>query len=388
MKITGKNVFTVGDGNHTVSPNLILVVRGNSRRYVFRYREPGKRFDKSIGPAKNITLTEAKAMADELRSKLALGGNVQTRKEKKEESVQVVPLFKTYAFETIDRLKEVKRWRNKKHAQQCRNTIEKYTFPFIGDKPINEITREDVLNILKPIWLEKNETASRVRGRLENVLAYAVTDGILPSNPATWRGNLDRYLAPQSKVKVVKHHEAMPFEQLQEKVKCLIPANNRTRQVILFTILTASRIGESVPACWNEIDFKNRVWSVPPERRKDGKPYPHRVPLSTQAIDLLNSIERQGEKIFEDPDRKASSRYSLTGLLKRMTGTDATMHGFRSTFRDWCAENDVPEILAEKSMMHTTGNAVVQAYQRSDLLEQRREVMQLWADAVFERVED
>jgi integrase len=389
MKITSKNVFTVEDGNHTVAPNLILVVRGNTRRFVFRYSENGKRTDKALGPARKLSLSDAKALADELRSKLALGEEIKTRRERKEkENTSDVPVFKTYAIETIDRLQEVKRWRNKKHAQQWRNTIEQYAFPFIGEKPINEITREDVLNILKPIWLEKNETASRVRGRLENVLAYAVTDGILPSNPATWRGNLDRYLAPQSKVKVVKHHEAMPFEQLQEKVKCLIPANNRTRQVILFTILTASRIGESVPACWNEIDLKNRVWSVPPERRKDGKPFPHRVPLSTQAIDLLNSIERQGEKIFEDPDRKASSRYSLTGLLKRMTGTDATMHGFRSTFRDWCAENDVPEILAEKSMMHQTGDAVVQAYQRSDLLEQRREVMQRWADAVFEKVED
>ena len=389
MKITSKNVFTVEDGNHTVAPNLILVVRGNTRRFVFRYSENGKRTDKALGPARKLSLSDAKALADELRSKLALGEEIKTRRERKEkENTPDIPVFKTYAIETIDRLQEVKRWRNKKHAQQWRNTIEQYAFPFIGEKPINEITREDVLNILKPIWLEKNETASRVRGRLENILAYAVTDGILPSNPAAWRGNLDRYLAPQSKVKVVKHHEAMPFEQLQEKVKCLIPANNRTRQVILFTILTASRIGESVPACWNEIDFKNRVWSVPPERRKDGKPFPHRVPLSTQAIDLLNSIERQGEKIFEDPDRKASSRYSLTGLLKRMTGTDATMHGFRSTFRDWCAENDVPEILAEKSMMHQTGDAVVQAYQRSDLLEQRREVMQRWADAVFEKVND
>lgn len=389
MKITSKNVFTVEDGNHTVAPNLILVVRGNTRRFVFRYSENGKRTDKALGPARKLSLSDAKALADELRSKLALGEEIKTRRERKEkENTPDMPVFKTYAIETIDRLQEVKRWRNKKHAQQWRNTIEQYAFPFIGEKPINEITREDVLNILKPIWLEKNETASRVRGRLENILAYAVTDGILPSNPAAWRGNLDRYLAPQSKVKVVKHHEAMPFEQLQEKVKCLIPANNRTRQVILFTILTASRIGESVPACWNEIDFKNRVWSVPPERRKDGKPFPHRVPLSTQAIDLLNSIERQGEKIFEDPDRKASSRYSLTGLLKRMTGTDATMHGFRSTFRDWCAENGVPEILAEKSVMHQTGNAVVQAYQRSDLLEQRREVMQRWADAVFEKIDD
>lgn len=389
MKITSKNVFTVEDGNHTVAPNLILVVRGNTRRFVFRYSENGKRTDKALGPARKLSLSDAKALADELRSKLALGEEIKTRRERKEkENTPDMPVFKTYAIETIDRLQEVKRWRNKKHAQQWRNTIEQYAFPFIGEKPINEITREDVLNILKPIWLEKNETASRVRGRLENILAYAVTDGILPSNPAAWRGNLDRYLAPQSKVKVVKHFEAMPFSVLQEKMKCLIPANNRTRRVILFTILTASRIGESVPARWDEIDFKNRVWSVPPERRKDSKPFPHRVPLSTQAIDLLNSIERQGEKIFDAPNRKADSRYSLTGLLKRMTGTDATMHGFRSTFRDWCAENGVPEILAEKSVMHQTGNAVVQAYQRSDLLEQRREVMQRWADAVFEKIDD
>lgn len=389
MKITSKNLFTVADGNYTLAPNLILVVRGSTRRFIFRYQENLKRIDKSIGSAKRISLPEAKAMADELRSKLALGDDVKTRKEKKEKgNTPEVPVFKTYAFETIERLKEVKRWRNKKHAQQWRNTIEQYAFPFIGDKPINEITREDVLNVLKPIWLEKNETASRVRGRIENILAYAVSDGFLPSNPAAWRGNLDRYLAPQSKVKVVKHHEAMPFNVLQEKVKCLIPANTRSRQAILFTILTASRVGESVPARWDEIDFKNRIWSVPPERRKDGKPFPHRVPLSTQAIELLNSIERQGEEIFSVSAEKLGSRYSLTGRLKRMTKTDATMHGFRSTFRDWCAENGVPDILAEKSMMHVTGDAVVLAYQRSDLLEQRREVMQRWADAVFEKVSD
>ena len=209
MKITSKNVFTVEDGNHTVAPNLILVVRGNTRRFIFRYSENGKRTDKSLGPARKLSLSDAKALADELRSKLALGEEIKTRRERKEkENTPDVPVFKTYAIETIDRLQEVKRWRNKKHANQWRNTIEQYTFPFIGDKPINEITREDVLNILKPIWLEKNETASRVRGRLENILAYAVTDGILPSNPAAWRGNLDRYLAPQSKVKVVKHFEA------------------------------------------------------------------------------------------------------------------------------------------------------------------------------------
>lgn len=388
MKITSKSVFTVGDGNHTVSPNLILVVRGNSRRFIFRYRDRGNRFDKSIGPAKNISLTEAKAIADDLRSKLSLGEEVKTPKEMKPHNDKVeVPLFKTYAIETVNRLQEVKRWKNKKHVQQWHNTLETYVYPVIGDKPINEISRDDVLDVLNPIWIEKNETASRVRGRIENILAYAVSDGILLSNPAAWRGNLDRFLAPQSKVKTVKHHEAMPMSVLQDKVKCFIPANNRTRQVILFTILTASRVGESAPAKWNEIDFENRVWSVPPERRKDQKPYPHRVPLSTQALELLNSIERQGEEIFSVSAKNLGSRYSLTGLLKRMTNTEATMHGFRSTFRDWCAENDVPETVAEKCLMHATGNAVVQAYQRSDLLEQRREVMQKWADAVFEKLD-
>lgn len=389
MKITSKNVFTVEDGNHTVAPNLILVVRGNTRRFVFRYSENGKRTDKALGPARKLSLSDAKALADELRSKLALGEEIKTRRERKEkENTPDVPVFKTYAIETIDRLQEVKRWRNKKHANQWRNTIEQYTFPFIGDKPINEITREDVLNILKPIWLEKNETASRVRGRLENILAYAVTDGILPSNPAIWRGNLDRDLPPPSKIQVVEHYEAMPLEVLQEKISCFYPADTRTRQVILFTILTASRVGESVPARWNEIDWENRIWSVPPERRKDQKPYPHRVPLSDQAIELLNSVERKGEEIFCFNADNLGSRYSLAHLLQQMTDTTATMHGFRSTFRDWAAENGVPDTIAEKCLMHVTGNAVVQAYQRSDLLEQRREVMQAWADAVFEKVED
>lgn len=178
----------------------------------------------------------------------------------------------------------------------------------------------------------------------------------------------------------------MPLDVLQEKISCLYPADTRTRQVILFTILTASRVGESVPARWDEIDWENRIWSVPPERRKDQKPYPHRVPLSDQAMELLNSIERKGEEIFCLKADDLGSRYSLAHLLQRITKTTATMHGFRSTFRDWAAENGVPDTVAEKCLMHVTGNAVVQAYQRSDLLEQRREVMQAWADAVFAKL--
>ncbi|WP_371873899.1 tyrosine-type recombinase/integrase [Parasutterella muris] len=260
--------------------------------------------------------------------------------------------------------------------------------PVLGKKKMSEISRQDVLDVLKPIWMTRNETASRLRGRLENIFAYAVSDGLMAYNPALWRGNLDRELPPPSKVQNAGHLEAMPLKELQEKIHCFLPPKNRTRQVILFTILTASRVGESAPARWDEIDWENKIWSVPPERRKDQKKYPHRVPLSRQAIELLKGIERKGDLIFCIDASNQGSKYSLRPLLQRMTGTKATMHGFRSTFRDWAAENGVPDTVAEKCLMHTTGNAVVQAYQRSDLLEQRREVMQAWADAVFEKYKE
>lgn len=383
-KVTVKNVFKLPDGKHSVGPNLNLVVRGNSRTYVFRYSVDGKRKEKSLGSAEKISISQAREQAEKFRVGLSEGHAPKTNKEvlvedaRKEEA----PTFEAYALKTIDKIASVRMWKNAKHKAQWFSTVKAYALPVLGKKKLADIKKQDILEILKPIWLTKNETASRVRGRLENIFSYAVSDGLMEFNPALWRGNLDRELPPPDKVQKVKHHESISLAQLQEKIKCFLPANNRTRQVILFTILTASRVGESVPARWDEIDFKNKVWSVPSERRKDGKPYPHRVPLSTQAVELLKSLDRTGEYIFSIKDT-LGSRYSLAVLLKRMTGTQATMHGFRSTFRDWAAENGVPDIVAEKCLMHSTGSAVVQAYQRSDLLEQRRDVMQRWADAVF-----
>ncbi len=383
-KVTVKNVFKLPDGKHSVGPNLNLVVRGNSRTYVFRYSVDGKRKEKSLGSAEKISISQAREQAEKFRVGLSEGHAPKTNKEVLVEDVrkEEAPTFETYALKTIDKIASVRMWKNAKHKAQWFSTVKTYALPVLGKKKLADIKKQDILEILKPIWLTKNETASRVRGRLENIFSYAVSDGLMEFNPALWRGNLDRELPPPGKVQKVKHHESISLAQLQEKIKCFLPANNRTRQVILFTILTASRVGESVPARWDEIDFKNKVWSVPSERRKDGKPYPHRVPLSTQAVELLKSLDRTGEYIFSIKDT-LGSRYSLAVLLKRMTGTQATMHGFRSTFRDWAAENGVPDTVAEKCLMHSTGSAVVQAYQRSDLLEQRREVMQRWADAVF-----
>ena len=387
-KVTAKNIFTLPEGRHSVAPNLNLRVRDGKRTYVLRYCIGGKRKDKHLGSADDLSLTEAKRLADKLRSELAEGKLPQTARDKLAEKLKEAdaPTFEKYALEAIEKIASVRVWKNAKHKAQWFATVRAYAFPVLGKKKLSEIKKADVLEVLRPIWSTKTETASRVRGRLENIFSYAVTDGLMEFNPAIWRGNLDRDLPPPSKIQIVEHHEAMPLEVLQEKISCFYPADTRTRQVILFTILTASRVGESVPARWDEIDWENRIWSVPPERRKDQKPYPHRVPLSDQAMELLNSIERKGEEIFCLKADDLGSRYSLAHLLQQMTNTTATMHGFRSTFRDWAAENGVPDTIAEKCLMHVTGNAVVQAYQRSDLLEQRREVMQAWADAVFAKL--
>lgn len=386
MQVTAKNLFKLPDGRHPVAPNLILVVRGSSRSFVFRYTLAGKRREKSLGSANKITVSQAKELVEKFRVGLADGAAPITPKESLDKEIKGELTFEDYALETIKKIASVRMWRNAKHKEQWFTTVRVYAFPVLGKKKLSEIKKADILAVLEPLWSTKTETASRVRGRLENIFSYAVADGLMDFNPALWRGNLDRDLPPASKVQPVKHQEAMPLEELQEKIGCLYPANTRTKQAILFTILTASRVGESVPARWEEIDWENRIWSVPPERRKDQKPYPHRVPLSDQAIELLKSIERKGDHIFGISEESLGSRYTLTKLLKRLTGTTATMHGFRSTFRDWAAENGVPDIVAEKCLMHTTGNAVVQAYQRSDLLEQRREVMQQWADTVFSEV--
>ena len=387
-KVTAKNIFTLPEGRHSVAPNLNLRVRNGKRTYVLRYCIGGKRKDKHLGSADDLSLTEAKRLADKLRSELAEGKLPRTAKDKLAEKLKEAdaPTFEKYALEAIEKIASVRVWKNAKHKAQWFSTVRAYAFPILGKKKLSEIKKADVLEVLQPIWSVKTETASRLRGRLENIFSYAVTDGLMEFNPALWRGNLDRDLPPPSKIQVVEHHEAMPLEVLQEKISCFYPADTRTRQVILFTILTASRVGESVPARWDEIDWENRVWSVPPERRKDQKPYPHRVPLSDQAIELLNSMEKKGEEIFCFNADNLGSRYSLAHLLQKMTDTTATMHGFRSTFRDWAAENGVPDNVAEKCLMHVTGNAVVQAYQRSDLLEQRRGVMQAWADAVFAKL--
>ena len=287
-KVTLKNYLTLPEGFYTVAPNLVYIVRGNTRRFVFRYMIGGKRYDKAIGPASRIDLTQAKNMAKELLGKLASGESLlATRKERLEQDYKEndTPTFKKFSEQTLEKIKEVKCWRNEKTYSNMVKYFDTYVYPVVGNKRIDEIKREDILAVLQPIWTTKNETAQKIRTRLENILSYAVNDGYLEFNCALWKGNLDQYLPPSSKVRTVKHYTAMPLKELQEKVSCFLPTKRGPCQIIVFT-LTACRVGETTGAKWSEFDFENNIWSIPPERRKDGKPYPHRVPLSRQALEV------------------------------------------------------------------------------------------------------
>lgn len=380
MKVTAKNITTLSDGVHTVDKNLYLKVQKGRRYYIFRYTDKaGKRRDVSLGPSSDLPLKEAKNIAAEYRLRL-LKGLPFKDEEPVVKAVTVQEFFKS----TVETIISVTKYKNESSAVRLRREAELYIYPVIGKTEVSSVTRDDILAVLKPIWYEKPIVAKEVLSVLKRVLAYAVSDGVLSFNPAVWGGNLDMFLPKRSKVYAAAHHKAASLSDIRDLFK--EDYSSPSFASVLFGVLTAARRVEFSPAKWGEIDFNNKVWSVPAERRKDGKPYPHRVPLSEQAIGLLNSLERRSEFIFpSDRINDSVQLQSISAFVHRISSGRYTMHGMRSAFRDWCAENGVPDILAEKSLMHATGNAVVQAYQRSDLLEQRREVMQKWADAVCPR---
>lgn len=386
VRYSVKQIKELPEGVHKVEKGLFIFVRGNSRtwRFVYSINKKQKRF--SLGSAVDIPQAVAKALKDQAHALVLRGIDpIEERKKDRAEEKRVAPiLFKDFWQPVFERIKAVKRWKNAKHADQWVYTIEHYVLPIIGDLPVESLTRDDILRVLEPIWIAKNETASRVRGRLEVILGYAVMDGTLKSNPAIWKSNLDFFLASKGSVQNVVHHEAMPHAELKEKIGRFSYKQHVGQALIVFTILTACRIGETAPAKWSEIDFENRVWNLPPERRKDKKKEVHRVPLSDVALELLEGLPRLSEFVF--PSYRGVNHISKETprvLIQRFFKSRATMHGMRSTFRDWCAENGVSDIVAEKCLMHAVGSEVQQAYQRSDLLDQRRVVMQKWADYLF-----
>jgi len=325
-------------------------------------------------------LADARTKARAVREQVENGLDPIAEKRKKREMLiaeQRRPTFKKCA-EQFMAMKSAE-WRNDKHRQQWVNTLNQYAYPTIGDLPVHEISQRHVLTILEPIWTVKTETANRVRGRIENVLDWATAHGERTGvNPARWRGQLDKLLPSPKKIAKVVHHPALPYEQLAEFQRRLNQYPSISAKALGFAILTAARSGEVRGATWEEIDFAKRIWTVPADRMKGGKE--HRVPLSRRAIALLKTLPPQKTGIvFATQKGNALSDMALTMLL-RGVWPGITAHGFRSTFRDWAAEQtSFPREVCEQALAHALPNQVEAAYRRSDLFDKRRELMDQWA---------
>jgi len=268
-------------------------------------------------------------------------------------------------------------WKNDKHIAQWKSTLTSYCGP--GKKQIDEIAIEDVLKVLTPIWTSKPETASRLRGRIEKVLGWATamkhrTGG----NPAAWTGALQHLLPATSSVQKVEHHKAVRYKDVPKLMIELRQNGSVSAKALMFTILTASRTSEVLGASWDEFDFDAKVWIIPAARMKAGRE--HRVPLSDAAISIIKNQPRDARYVFHNEAGRKLSNMAMLQLLRRIRDDGVTVHGFRSSFRDWAAEQtDTPREVVEACLAHAVGDAAELAYKRSDFLEKRRAVIERWA---------
>ena len=375
-RLAPRQVATAKPGRHSDGGGLYLVVdKSGARRWAFMFWRDKKPTEIGLGSlVKGVSLPMARERADECRRLMAEGHDPRGWKQPE----KTVPTFAALAEEVIASLESG--WRNDKHRQQWRSTIATYCGP-IAAKPVDQITTEDVLRVLKPIWTTKAETASRLRGRIEKVLDAGKARGLREGeNPARWRGHLDNLLAKRQKLQR-GHHAAMPWPQLPDFVTRLRQREAVAALALEFTILTAARTGEALGARWAEIDLAGRTWTVPADRMKAGRE--HRVPLADRACEILATLAEGRVSDFVFPGAKTGrplSGMAMEMLLRRMGADAFTVHGFRSSFKTWAAEaTSFPNELSEAALAHVVGDAVERAYRRTDALERRRALMDDWA---------
>lgn len=383
-------------GHHAVGgiPGLYLYVQDTgARSWVLRVMVGSKRRHIGLGSFPAVPLAQARIKAREAREAVAKGQDPIAERAQARAALKAAQAtaktFEQCARTYVDEKKG--EWSNPKHQAQWLATLETYAFPIIGSLDVSTIGLPHVLEVLKqeqtkgetkaPLWEAKTETASRLRGRLETILDWATVhqyrDGL---NPARWKGHLDALLKDPNKIKKVKHHEALPIDDMGKFMQALRTHDGTGARALEFTILTATRSGEARGAKWSEIDMEAGVWVVPAERMKANKE--HRVPLSSQALALLKTItpDADNDLVFPAPRGGVLSDMTLTAVLRRME-TPAVPHGFRSTFRDWAADRtNFPRDLCEFALAHTLDSKTEAAYLRTDMLEKRRNLMQSWAD--------
>jgi integrase len=372
-----------GSIRRSCGDNLYVQVgRDNRKSWVFRYQINGKSHMAGIGPVNLVTLAEAREITHEMRRMLLKGIDPLVHKRTARAQAQLdearAITFRECA-EAYIRSHEAG-WRSAAHRQQWRNTLVQYVHPELGDLPVSAIDTAAVLRCLQPIWHTHTETASRLRGRIENVLDWAKVRGYRDGeNVARWRGHLDKMLPRRSKVRRVEHLSAMPYTELPSFMAALRAQDGIAARALEFTILTAARAGEVVGARWSEINLIDKVWTVPAARMKAGKD--HRVPLSHRAIELLRALPRNGDLIFPSPKLGRVLHLSEPLRMMRLLGRSETVHGLRSSFRDWSADRtNFRADVCEAALAHRIGDAVRLAYQRGDLFEQRSRLMSMWAE--------
>jgi integrase len=363
-------------GRHSDGGGLYLnVTRSGTKSWLFMWTPKGSksRVEMGLGAYPAVSLAKARTRAAECRAMVADGLDPIAERDREAE-----PTFKKCAEQFIETMKVS--WQNEKHRYQWEQTLGT-PCELIHEKRVSLITVEDVVAVLRPIWVTKKETASRLRGRIEKVLNYAKVKGWRSGeNPAAWRGNLENAL-PARKSADKGHHAAMPYVDVPNFMTELSAREAIAARALEFTILTASRSGEALGGKFSEVDFDAKNWTVPAARMKAR--IPHTVPLSARALAILEEMKAAatGPYIFPASDpAKPLSGMAMLMLLRRMKLAEVTVHGFRSSFRDWCGDSTTfPREVAEAALAHKVGNEVEQAYRRSSALEKRRKLMEAWA---------
>ncbi len=385
--LTPLSVKNAKPGRHADGGGLHLLVKPTgARSWVYRFMLGGKSRDVGLGAAGQggLSLADARDEAAALRLKVKSG--IDPLEERDRQAAQALAAaqaakvagttFKDVAAAYIAANEES--WRNPKHRQQWRNTLDTYVYPVIGNLPVAEVETAHVLKILEPIWKGKAETASRVRGRIETVLDSAKARGYRQGeNPARWRGHLAQILPARTRLSR-GHHKAIAYEKIPAFVRALHKREAVAALAAEFTILTAARSGEAIGATWAEVDLAKAIWTIPADRMKAAKE--HRVPLSPRAVAILESLQPLGSEYLFPGAKGGKLSGMAMGMLMRRMKVDATVHGFRSGFRDWAAEcTGYAHEVAEMALAHTIENKVERAYRRGDLFDKRRRLMDDWA---------
>ena len=376
----------------------LRIAEDGGRSWVFRYALKGRQRYMGLGAAATETLAGARQKASDARKLTAEGIDPLDARDSKRASERL-ETARLVSFEVAAEtyIKSHKAgWRNPKHAEQWTATLKTYAYPTLASLPVQEIDAGLVQKVLEPIWETKTETASRVRGRIERVLDWATARGHRTGeNPARWRGHLENLLPKRSKIQKVRHHPALPYTKIGEFMAKLQKQDGDAAQALELLILTATRTSETIAARWEEIDLAGKVWTIPADRIKAGRE--HRIPLCARAVAILQkrllvrTKAADGQPcpfVFPGTRGKAMSNGAILALLKRMKQNDLTAHGFRSTFRDWAAEQtNFAREVAEMALAHAIGDKVEAAYRRGDLFEKRRRLMDAWAAFCAKSVE-